>query len=61
MSLMDREYMRRDTNDSNKAEASKDGSSGRHGSRLVGISRSEKISLVIGAIAIVGLLILALA
>jgi hypothetical protein len=56
MSVMDRDYMRRNTNRSNKPAAS-----GRQNPRLVGISRSEKISLVIGAVVIAGLLVLALA
>ena len=56
MSVMDRDYMRRNTSHSNKPAAS-----GRQNPRLVGISRSEKISLVIGAVVIAGLLVLALA
>ena len=56
MSVMDRDYMRRNTSPSNKTA-----SSGRKNPRLVGISRSEKISLVVGAVVIFGLLILALA
>jgi hypothetical protein len=56
MSLCDREYMRDDRGRSNGVRPSES-----QGSRLVGISRSEKISLGVGGIVIVAFLILALA
>ena len=55
MSLMDREYMRRDLNSSKSAGTRKTPDV-----RLVGLSRSERISLAIGALAITALLMLAL-
>lgn len=55
MSLMDREYMRRDSNSSNSAGPRKT-----HDVRLAGLSRSERISLAIGALTITALLILVL-
>lgn len=55
MSLMDREYMRRDSNSSKSAGTRKT-----RDVRLAGLSRSERISLAIGALAITALLMLAL-
>lgn len=55
MSLMDREYMRQDSNRSDSAS-----SRNRRDVRLAGLNRSEMISLAIGALAITALLMLAL-
>ena len=55
MSLMDREYMRRDSNSTKSTGPGKTPDV-----RLAGLSRSERISLAIGALAITALLMLAL-
>ena len=55
MSLMDREYMRQDSNRTSPARRNKS-----HGCGLVGVTRSEWISLGIGAAVITALLVLVL-